>query len=562
MSTRAVSTAATLADELFALYLDREPLDATLWGLPGHDAEVPALTAEADAAYVAALESLRARAQSLAGTEQSPAERIRLAALLNTITAQLAIVGLAAVEYTASALAVGDGPALLLMHASSTKISTAEQARDLVTRTHAYGGYIDRCANRLRIGSAAGRTPVASLAARAVAQVDGYLQDDGPDPFSDVAPPADWDGAAAWQRELQAAVETSLRPALRRWRDAVSELPGRSDDECGLLHLPGGAEAYDQLVALHTTLSLSAREVHEIGVAAVAELVEEGVRLGSSLGFDGLAAVNDAVRASMVGADAEESMESARRAIAAAERVCADVFPAPLPPPCVVAAMSEHLGRTGMAPHYTLPAADGSRPGTYWFNATEPATGSGWDLEVTAFHEGVPGHHLQCARLVTADEVPALQRYLAVNAFTEGWALYAEVLAGELGLYSSPQMRLGAVGASLFRAARLVVDTGIHALGWTRSEALGYLLARVPMAEQALAAEVDRYIAMPGQALSYFIGRRELLRLRAAAQDRLGERFDLAGFHGAVIDRGELPLPAVAVAVEAWIDSLGASGPG
>ena len=544
-----------LAAELFDRYLDREPLSATLWGLPGHDAQVPSVTADADAAYTAALEAVRERAQSLDGGQLTAADRITLAALLNTVEAELTYTRDAAIEYTASPMAVVDGPALLFMLASSTKVGTPEQARDLVARTTAYAGYLDRCAARLVAGAQAGRRPVASLVAQAVAQVDGYLGSDGPDPFGDVAPPADWDGAEAWQRELRAAVDESLRPALRRWRDTVSALPGRSDDECGLLHLPGGAAAYDRLVALHTTLPLTARQVHDIGVAAVAELTAEAVRLGGELGLDGFAAVREAVRASLVDVDPEQAMEAARRAIAEAERVSADVFPAPAPPPCVVAAMSEHLGRTGAPPHYTLPAADGSRPGTYWFNATQPSMGVGWDVEVTAFHEGVPGHHLHASRSAAAD-VPALQRYLMVTAHAEGWALYAEVLAGELGLYTSTERRIGAVAASLFRAARLVVDTGLHALGWTRSQALAYLVDSVPMAEEALSAEVDRYIAMPGQALSYFVGRRELLRLRAAAQERLGDRFDLAGFHGAVVDHGELPLPAVAVAVDNWIASL------
>jgi uncharacterized protein (DUF885 family) len=550
-----VSTAAALADELFSLYLDREPLSATLWGLPGHDAEVPSITADADAAYAAALGALRARAESVDSAGQSASERITLAAVLNTIDQELIGVAVAAIEFTASPMPIVDGPALLLMLASSTKVSTPQQARDLATRTAAYGGYLDRCTERLRAGAAAGRHPLGSLAAKAVAQVDGYLGGDGPDVFSDVAPPDDWDGAAAWQRELAAAVDGSLRPALRRWRDAVQELPGRADDECGLLHLPGGAAAYDQLVALHTTLPLTAREVHEIGLTAVAELVEDAVQLGGSLGLTGFPAVRDALRASLIDVDAEQAMAAASRAIARAERVSAGVFPPPPPPPCVVAPMSEHVGRSGVSPHYTRPAADGSRPGTYWFNATEPATGAGWDLEVTAFHEGVPGHHLQAARMAAAEDLPALQRYFMVTAHAEGWGLYAEVLAGELGLYSSTEARIGAVAASLLRAARLVVDTGIHALGWTRSEALTYLVETVPMAEHALSAEVDRYIAMPGQALSYFIGRRELLRLRAAAQERLGDRFDLAGFHSAVLDQGDLPLPALAVAVDSWVGS-------
>ncbi|MBV8334807.1 MAG: DUF885 domain-containing protein, partial [Alphaproteobacteria bacterium] len=149
--------------------------------------------------------------------------------------------------------------------------------------------------------------------------------------------------------------------------------------------------------------------------------------------------------------------------------------------------------------------------GTFWFNVQRQTAGTGWDLEAVAFHEGVPGHHLQLSRVQMLEELPVMQRQRSLPVFSEGWALYAEQLAEEMGLYSGTEGLLGAIAASLMRAARLVVDTGLHALGWSRQQALDFMVAHVPMPESFLANEIDRYIVMPGQALAYLVGKREML---------------------------------------------------
>jgi uncharacterized protein (DUF885 family) len=184
-----------------------------------------------------------------------------------------------------------------------------------------------------------------------------------------------------------------------------------------------------------------------------------------------------------------------------------------------------------------------------------PTAGTGWDLEAVAFHEAVPGHHLQLAHVQELEELTAMQRERALAVFAEGWALYAEQLAEEMGLYSVTEGLLGAVSASLARAARLVVDTGIHALGWSRQQAFEFMVAHVPQPESFLANEIDRYIVFPGQALSYLIGKRELLRLRDDAIRRLGARFTLPDFHAMVLDSGSLPMPVLQKKIRTWTDS-------
>jgi uncharacterized protein (DUF885 family) len=211
------------------------------------------------------------------------------------------------------------------------------------------------------------------------------------------------------------------------------------------------------------------------------------------------------------------------------------------------------VAKAGAAPHYTPPRLDGGRPGTFWFNTLRPTPGTGWDTDVVAFHEAVPGHHLQLSRLQLLSSLPALQRQRSLPVFSEGWGLYAEQLAEETGLYADDRGLLGAVSTSLMRAVRLVVDTGLHAFGWSRERAVEYAVDHVPMPREVLAAEIDRYTVMPGQALAYLTGKLEIDRLREDARRRLGPEFSLPAFHAAVLDHGSLPMPTLARSIDAWL---------
>lgn len=216
--------------------------------------------------------------------------------------------------------------------------------------------------------------------------------------------------------------------------------------------------------------------------------------------------------------------------------------------------MPKVIAVSGAAPHYTPPRLDGGRAGTFWFNTERPTAGTGWDLEGVAFHEAVPGHHLQLSRLQLLTDLPALQRQRSITVFSEGWGLYAEQLAEEAGLYTDDRALLGAVSSSLMRAVRLVVDTGMHGFGWSREKALEYALEHVPMPPGFMASEIDRYVVMPGQALAYLTGKLQILRLREEARQRLGAAFSLPAFHAAVLDHGSLPMPALDRSIAAWLD--------
>ena len=282
------------------------------------------------------------------------------------------------------------------------------------------------------------------------------------------------------------------------------------------------------------------------------------MRLGAGLGLSGLDQVRAALRDSAGQLPAGEAVRQAVAAVRRAEAQAPEFFPAPLPPPCAVTPMPDVVAVSGTAPHYTPPRQDGGRPGTFWFNTERPTAGTGWDIDVVAFHEAVPGHHLQLSRLQLLTSLPDLQRQRSLPVFSEGWGLYAEQLAEETGLYADERGLLGSISTSLLRAARLVVDTGIHAFGWSRERALGYMTEHVPMPPEFLAAEIDRYVVMPGQALAYLTGKLEILRIRDDARQRLGPAFSLPEFHGAILDHGSLPMPTLARSIASWLDQVSA----
>jgi uncharacterized protein (DUF885 family) len=369
-------------------------------------------------------------------------------------------------------------------------------------------------------------------------------------------PPPGWNRTAAWEADRQAAVTDVVHPALGRWADTVRELLPRARPaaHAGLRWLPGGDGDYARAIRRYTTLPLSAEELHQTGLDHVAALEARAVELGQRLGLSGRQEVLDAIRDSAGQLPPQEAISRAVAAVRRAEERAAEFFPAPLPPPCAVTPMPDVVARAGAAPHYTPPRLDGGRPGTFWFNTQRPTAGTGWDIDVVAFHEAVPGHHLQLSRLQLLAELPALQRQRSLPVFSEGWGLYAEQLAEETGLYSDDRGRLGGVSAALMRAVRLVVDTGLHAFGWSRERAVAYAVEHVPMPPEFMAAEVDRYIVMPGQALAYLTGKLEIERLRDDARQRLGPAFSLPDFHAAVLDHGSLPMPTLARGIAAWLD--------
>jgi uncharacterized protein (DUF885 family) len=448
----------------------------------------------------------------------------------------------------------------VLLTASRTSVSDPESAAAYLARCRQIPVYLDQHAARLRAAARDGLAPVAPLVSDAIRQLQHYLSHPEQDPMLAHRPPQGWAGAAAWREDVEDVVRDEVRPAMGRYSDLLAELLPRSrrPEQAGLLYVPGGIAAYACSVRNGTTLPFDPDELHRIGLAALAELEEQIGELGRrALGAADAAEIMVRFRKDpgLEAPDGAAAMARAAAAIARAQERLPDMFRSPLPPPCAVDPMPSHMAEFGAPPYYSPPARDGSRPGAYLFNNVRPGQAGSWALEATAFHEGVPGHHAQFARVQLLPGLPLLLSGFYVVPHGEGWGLYAERLADEFGLYSDDVQRMGMLGSAAFRAVRLVVDTGLHARGWSRARAREFALAHSPMSEDFVDAEIDRYIALPGQALGYLTGQREILRLRDDARSRLGAAFDIRDFHSAVLDHGSLPLAVLSQVVDQWVAS-------
>ncbi len=541
------SSVRELADAVVDRLLAADPFAATALGLREYDALVPDPSRAAEDELAADLAGFAARADALTATDA--ADAVTLDVVRNTCRNRLDALTNRAVEYTVTPIPF-DGPPVLLAVLARTVLVDPAGAADYLDRLRRSATWLDGTTARLAEGAARGRFPVRGLLDATVAWAERTLAEPVPAAVLAPAPPAGWDGAAAWRDEVERIARAEIVPALGRWRDRLVELrpAARPDERAGLVHLPDGAEDYARAIAVHTTLPLAADELHRLGREHVEFLEQRARELGARIGLTDLDAVRAAARASTTALAPEVALGRAQDAVRRAEARAHEIMLAPLPPPCAVTPMPPTVAESGLAPHYTRPRQDGSRPGTYWFNTLRATAGAGWDLEAVAFHETVPGHHSQLARQQQLAGLPLLQQ-LSITVHSEGWGLYAERLAGEFGLYSGVEAEIGAVFIEMHRAARLVVDTGLHALGWSRERARTYLVEHVALAEGFLLDEVDRYIAWPGQALAYLVGQREILRLREEARAALVERFDLRTFNAALLDSGNVPMPVLGTVV-------------
>ncbi len=542
-----------LADAFHERWLETHPFAASTFGVPGYDDRVPDDGEAGEASRRSELESTLVEADRLELASLSEPAGITLACLRENVAGELRDLDVRLIEHTVTAMPFS-GPAELLATAARTMLVDERAAADYLERLRAAGTWIDQQTERLQIGAGKGRLPVAPLVQEAIEWAEYVLGPAVPEALATPEPPAGWDGEPAWREERDALAAGAVKPALARWLELLRELlpRARSGAQPGLVYLPGGETDYALCVQSATTLPLAPEEIHRIGLSEIETLEARALELGAQLHLDSLPEFHQALWESSTRRSPSDAMAAATAAIRRAEARIGECVPPPLPPPCEVTPMPDVVAASGMAAHYTAPTLDGSRPGTFWFNLERPTAGTGWDLEGVAFHEGVPGHHLQISRLQMLDELPAMQRQRGLTVYLEAWALYAEQLAEEMGLYIDTESLLGSLAASLLRAARLVVDTGLHALGWSRRQALEFMVAHVPMPEAFLANEIDRYIVMPAQALSYLIGKREIVRMRADASRRLGPQFALPDFHAVVLDSGSLPMLVLEEKIRRW----------
>lgn len=432
----------------------------------------------------------------------------------------------------------------LRLTVSNLAMPTAEDAEAMVQKYHGIGQYLRDSAQRHREGVAFGRTPAAFAVAETLPQLDAWLSTPlSEDPLLETTElPADVD-AEAWRARLMAAIEQAVRPGLQEYRDVLAQEVAphvRPDEKCGLVWLPDGEQTYARALADNTTTTLSAQEIHDLGLRQIATLEEEYATLGAEvLGTSDVAAVYERLRTdpALRHHDAAEILAECETAFARARAEMPSWFNRLPKADCEIRTTTQ-----GALGFYFPPSEDGSRGGVFYVNTSEPSAWGRVEIEALTYHEGIPGHHLQLAIASELTDLPALRRHTVFNAYAEGWGLYTERLADEMGLYSTPLTRLGMLTMDSVRACRLVVDTGLHALGWSRQQAVDYMVANSPMSKANVTSEVNRYAVLPGQACGYMIGRLEILRIRREAQERQGDAFDIKAFHDAVLDGGSVPL--------------------
>ncbi len=544
-------TVAALAGRVWDAVLAEDPLNATALGFHEYDALLPDNGPAAADTAERRLRELRAETEAVPVEQLSREDRVTRSALLAFLDTELAMQLPQHADWNVDPMA---GPVMVLAGAGERQpVADAAQRADLLRRWREMAPYLDRYGAGLRRALAAGRVAPAVLVRQVIAQIDGVLgASPAASPLLELtqAHQANWSDRErdSCRAELAAIVAEEVLPAFVRLRGLLEDevLPrARPDDRAGLGALPGGAELYARAIRGFSTLDLTAEQVHEIGLAEVArtdaELTESGRRV---LGSDGLA---DTLGRLLAGdgtrfRDREELLAVARDAVERAEAVAPKWFGLRNDEPCLVRAAPPQEEQNAPFAYYWPPAADGSRPGIFYVNTSAPQTRARFDVVVDACHEAVPGHHLQIAVARRLTGLPAFRRLGLPPAYQEGWGLYAEQAGEEMGLYRTDLDRLGRRAKDALRSCRLVVDTGLHALGWSRQEAIDYLTAHTAFPAELAAREVDRYLAWPGQALSYKVGQLEILALREEARRRQGPGFDIRRFHDVVLGSGALPL--------------------
>ncbi|MBI2772211.1 MAG: DUF885 domain-containing protein [Burkholderiales bacterium] len=443
----------------------------------------------------------------------------------------------------------------------SSPTATEAQARQVLARMAAYPLRVEQEITNLRAGMALGWVPPRRVLDVVLQQLDTQLAARGEasmyfEPFTRLGTGIAQPARDALRREGAAAVDQQVLPAVQRLRDFVAtDYRPKAPDEGGLSRYPGGLKVYEVMVRNQTTTDLSADAIHAIGLAQVATAQQGMEAVRRETGFAGdmpafIKYLNTDPR--FFKRSGEEVLAGYRDIIKRVEPELPRLF-AQLPrAPVGVRAIPEFLG-VGAVESYNGPSLDGTRPGWFNANALAFAVRPAWGMEAIALHEAVPGHHLQFARASELADMPMFRRSGGFAVYAEGWGLYAETLGPELGLYKDPYSRFGFQTNQAWRAARLVVDTGIHARGWTRQQAIDYMVAATGMELNRVEWEVDRYISQPAQALTYMIGQLKFLELRDKAQRALGPHFDIRQFHMAVLDQGQLPLDLLERVVDEWI---------
>ena len=443
-------------------------------------------------------------------------------------------------------------------------IPDSESADMLLKRLELYKRLYTQIADVQMIGLKNNRVATERNLLRTIDQLENYLGsslEDDPLLLVNFSPEISESFISDWKEKAKKIIDLNIRPTVLAYLEQLKSdhIPkGRSDEHSGIMWIDGGEETYLRALRKYTGYkNITVKEVHEVGMSEIERLKKEFFEIGENV-FPGVSTPEEVLQKmqtepSMRYESKEQMLQLAVDTIERAYKPLDQWFTVFPKSPCKVLPVPAESEQHAPPAYYYPPLPDGSRDGTYFLNTYKAETKSIFEAESVAFHEAIPGHHLDRTIAVELQDVPEFQKYVASTAFVEGWGLYSEQLANEMGLYSNDVQQLGRLGNDAWRACRLVLDTGMHGMGWSRDKAIEFFRANSPIEEINAEIETDRYIAWPGQACSYKMGQLKIEELRRKAENELGNNFDIRLFHDEVLCDGGITLPILENKIEAFI---------
>ena len=459
-------------------------------------------------------------------------------------------------------LSMREGPQQLYTVTQYTPFGNEQDYRNWISRLQSIPALLDQHRELLEEGIMRQRVQPRVVMERIPGQLDKVITQDPMDspfyqPFKSMPAEMDAKLVAQLQNAGRSAIRNQVTPAYEEFRDFfVSSYLPASRQKPGVGSLPGGEEIYRFLARDFTTTAMTPEQIHETGKREVARILAQMEEVKNTVGFEGdLHQFNDFLRQDpqFYYQTPAALLEGYRAVTKRIDPELVKLFGVLPRTPYGVKVIPEEIAPDTTTAYYMVPAANGTRAGYFYVNLYRPEVRPKFEMEVLSVHEAVPGHHLQIALAQELDDIPMFRKEGNITAFVEGWALYSERLGYQLGLYQDPYSRYGQLTYDMWRAVRLVVDTGMHYFGWSRQEAIEYFMAHAGKTETDIVNEIDRYIGWPGQALAYKVGQMKILELRARAEQSLGDRFDIRAFHDELLAVGAIPLDALEQRMDAWL---------
>lgn len=439
-------------------------------------------------------------------------------------------------------------------------LEKASQFGDYFARLRGFTQQLGDVMDNMRAGMKSGRVQPKHLMEQVLPQLSSLMQGSPSDsifylPIQKAA--LSEEDRERLGKELEQIIADVVQPGYQLLHDFVrDEYMPACRESVGLWDLPDGEAMYKYFIKMYTTPHLSADEIHDMGLREVERIYQEKSKLKDQLGFEGtVQEFNHHLRNSeeQIFDSKQELWETYEKVMHEGIEKSRALFHSMPKAPCILKEVEEYKAKSAPQAYYMPAPEDGSRPGIYYLNTYDLPSRPKYAVTALTLHEAVPGHHLQIAVAQELENMPYFRRRMHVTAYIEGWGLYSEYLGHDLDMYQDPYQYYGSLSFEMWRACRLVVDTGLHAKKWSRQQAIDFMKKHMSNSEHDIASEVDRYMILPGQALSYKVGELDIKRLRRKAEDQLGERFDIRDFHDVVLRNGAIPLAVLEEQVEDWL---------